>query len=245
MKAFRQKIVLLALAAILPVTLAAQDELLDEEEVPIKYYTVELIVFTYEENVGVGTEVFPPDVLPAPDADIEEIVVVPSVRRHPDAVGLEPVFLTEEEFTMNDVVERLELLDAYAPIMHVGWTQAGFPLQDTDPLDLTVFGEPPAGLSGSFTLYLARYLHLVVDLTMDAPVEVVEIEFDDELAYTLEDIAEPQGPVHFRILEDRIVKNNEVRYFDHPRFGVVAKVVRVEESDDEETVETLLSRSIR
>lgn len=245
MKAFRQKVMLLALAAILPVTLAAQDQLLDEEEVPIKYYTVELIVFTYEENVGVGTEVFPPDVLPAPDADIEEIVVVPSVRRHPEAVGLEPVFLTEEEYTMNDVVERLELLDAYAPIMHVGWTQAGFSLQDTDPLDLTVFGEPPAGLSGSFTLYLARYLHLVVDLTMDAPVEVAEIEFDDELAYTLEDIAEPQGPVHFRILEDRIVRNSEIRYFDHPRFGVVAKVVRVEESDDEDNVETLLSRSIR
>jgi len=129
--------------------------------------------------------------------------------------------------------------------MHVGWTQAGFPLQDTDPLELSVFGEPPIGLSGSFTLYLARYLHLVVDLTMDAPVEVVEIEFDDEPAYTLEDIGEPRGPVHFKILEDRIVKNNEVRYFDHPRFGVVAKVVRVEENDDEEETETLLSRSSR
>ena len=94
-------------------------------------------------------------------------------------------------------------------------------------------------------LSVARYLHLVVDLTMDAPVEVVEIEFDDEPAYTLEDIGEPRGPVHFKILEDRIVKNNEVRYFDHPRFGVVAKVVRVEENDDEEETETLLSRSSR
>ena len=226
-----------------PAMLLAQEELLDEEQVPIKFYTVELIVFTYEENVGVGSEVFPPDPIEVPTDEIEEIVVVPSVRQHPDAVGLEPVFLTEEEFTMLDVVERLELLDAYAPLMHVGWTQAGFPLQDTDPLDLTVFGEPPLGFSGSFTLYLARYLHLVVDLTMDAPVEVVEIEFDDEPAYTLEDIGVPQGPVRYRLSEDRIVKNGEVRYFDHPKFGVVAKVTRVEQSeeDEDEGVETLLS----
>ena len=226
-----------------PVALLAQEELIDEEQAPIKYYTVELIVFSYEENVGVGSEVFPPDPIEVPTDEIEEIVVVPSVRKHPDAVGLAPVFLTEEEFTMLDVVERLELLDAYAPLMHVGWTQAGFPLQDTDPLNLTDFGEPPTGLSGSFTLYLARYLHLVVDLTMDAPLEVVEIEFDEEPAYTLEEIGVPQGPVRFRLSEDRIVKNGEVRYFDHPKFGVVAKVTRVEQSEegDGEDVETLLS----
>ena len=234
---------ILILLASWPAMLLAQEELLDEEQVPIKFYTVELIVFTYEENVGVGSEVFPPDPLEIPTDEIEEIVVVPSVRQHPDAVGLEPVFLSEEEFTMLDVVERLELLDAYAPLMHVGWTQAGFPLQDTDPLDLTVFGEPPIGFSGSFTLYLERYLHLVVDLTMDAPVEVVAIEFDDEPAYTLEEIGVPQGPVRYRLAEDRIVKNGEVRYFDHPKFGVVAKVTRVEQSeqDDGEDVETLLS----
>ncbi|MGI9200608.1 MAG: CsiV family protein [Woeseiaceae bacterium] len=244
MKSIFAKTMLFALAAGIPAALAAQDELLDEEKVPIKYYTVELIVFSYEENVGVGTEVFPPDRIAEPSDEIEEIVVEPFVRRHPDAVGLEPIFMTEEEFTMTDVAEHLERLDAYAPIMHVGWTQAGFPLQDTDPLELAVFGEPPVGLSGSFTLYLARYLHLVVDLSMDAPVEVVEIEFDDEPAYTFDDIGLPQGPVQYRILEDRIVKNGEVRYFDHPKFGVVAKVFRVEETEDGDESKTLLSRAV-
>ncbi|MGI9221007.1 MAG: CsiV family protein [Woeseiaceae bacterium] len=244
MKRFIQKIVFIMITATSPALLLAQDELLDEEQVPIKYYTVELIVFSYEENVGVGTEAFPPDQVEVPSDEIEEIVVEPMVRRHPDAVGLGPVFLTEEEFTMNDVVERLELLDAYDPVLHVGWTQAGFPLQDTDPLELAAFGEPPVGFSGSFTLYLARYLHLIVDLTMDAPVEVIEIEFDNEPAYTLDDISPPEGPVKFRILEDRIVKNGEVRYFDHPKFGVVAKVVRVEETKGDEDAESLLSRAV-
>jgi hypothetical protein len=45
---------ILTLLASWPAALLAQEELLDEQQVPIKYYTVELIVFTYEENVGVG-----------------------------------------------------------------------------------------------------------------------------------------------------------------------------------------------
>lgn len=249
---------ILTLTVLFPATLLAQDELLDEEVVPIKRYTVELVVFTYEENVGVGTEFFPPDQIEIPtegidEGKIEEIVVEERIRRHPDVVGLIPIILSEEELTMYDVVEQLELLDAYHPIMHVGWTQAGFPRQDTDAMELTVFGEPPLGLDGSFTLYLERYLHLVVDLAMDAPVEVIEIEFDDNSSYELEDYefgdtGTRDGPVRYRMQEDRIVKNGEIRYFDHPKFGVVAKVVRVEEPEEEEEEEEnnsalLLSRA--
>ena len=237
---------ILAIAIICPTMLLAQDELLDEEQVPIKRYTVELIVFSYQENVGVGTELFPADEIELPTEEIEEIVVEERIRRHPDAVGLTSIFLSEEEFTMYDVVEHLELLDAYDPIMHVGWTQAGFPLQDTDALDVTVFGEPPVGLDGSFTLYLARYLHLVVDLSMDAPVEVIEIEFDDYTSYEFDDMTPLDGPVRYRIQEDRIFKNGEIRYFDHPKFGVVAKVSRIEEVEDDGTLddeESLLSRN--
>ena len=220
---------MLAALLALPALAAAQDELLDEEQVPIKYYTVELIVFTYEENVGVGTEVFPPEEVPAAEDEFAEISPDEEPRRQPDAVGPTPEFLREEEFTLTDVARRLELLDAYAPIMHVGWTQAGLPLADTDPLDLSIFGTVPDGLSGSFNLYLARYLHLVVDLTMDGTPEAVAVEFDDEPAYSLTDIAPPVGPVYYKIQEDRIVKNGELRYFDHPKFGVVAKVTRVED----------------
>ncbi len=137
---------ILAVAIIAPTMLLAQDELLDETPVPIKRYTVELVVFSYKENVAVGTELFPADQIELPTEEIEAIVVEERVRRHPDAVGLTALFLSEEEFTMHNVVEQLELLDAYDPIMHVGWTQAGFPQEDTDAMDLSVFGEPPVGL---------------------------------------------------------------------------------------------------
>ena len=38
---------------------AVDDELLEEQ--PIRRYTVEVIVFSYEENVSVGSEIFLPD----------------------------------------------------------------------------------------------------------------------------------------------------------------------------------------
>ena len=227
--------------------LLAQDPLLDEERPAIKRYTVELVVFAYTEDVYVGTEVFPPDIItpPADEDEIAEIEVRERRRRHPDFVGMEPVLLTEEEFTMHDIVEQFELLDAYEPLLHVGWTQAGTPQTDSPQMDLALFGPPPEGLNGNFTLYLGNYLHLVVDLALDAPVAEYELIIDDEPAYSFSDSRvvaefEPEqieGRVRYRIAEDRIIKNGETRYFDHPKFGVVAKVIRVEEDKEEAAVQ--------
>lgn len=238
---------LLLVAAFLPTTAGAQDELIDEEVPAIKRYTVEIVVFSYVKDVSVGTEVFPADLIEVPveivEDIIEEIVVEDLNRRTSEMIELDPVLMTEEEFTMHDVVEKLELLDAYEPLMHVGWTQPGFPREETDPMELAVFGEPPEGLDGSFQLYLGRYLHLIVDLVLNeaAAVEenlfIVEREFiygDSRPQYEF-DIEPEVGPVRYRIQENRIIKNAEIRYFDHPKFGVIAKVTRVEVVEEEES----------
>ena len=56
------------------------------------------------------------------------------------------------------------------------------------------------------------------------------------------------APIFYRIQENRIIKNGEIRYFDHPKFGVIAKVTRIEEPEDDSEEEEaelpqLLSRS--
>jgi hypothetical protein len=234
------KLTLLLIAACLPAAGFAQDDLIDEEVPEIKRYTVEIVVFSYVEDVSVGSEVFPADLIEEtvqPVDTIEEIVVEERHRRTPDMIDLDPVLMTEEEFTMQDVVERLELLDAYEPILHVGWTQPGFPREETEPMELAAFGEPPEGLNGNFKLYLGRYLHLVVDLAIDAATEIEEIPIVDDNVFIYSD----EGPVRYRIQENRIIKNGEIRYFDHPKFGVIAKVTRVEiteESDEDEEPES-------
>ena len=255
-----RSLTLLLVAAFLPTTAFAQDELIDEDVPVIKRYTVEIVVFSYVKDVSVGTEVFPADLIEVPvemiEDIIEKIVVEDLHRRTPEMIELDPVLLTEAEFTMHDVVAKLELLDAYEPLLHIGWTQPGFPREETDPMELAVFGEPLEGLDGSFQLYLGRYLHLVVDLALSAPTEVEEIVFVDEREFMYGDsrpryefeIEPEEGPVRYRIQENRIIKNAEIRYFDHPKFGVIAKVTRVEvvEEEDESEVRVslqLLSRS--
>jgi len=236
----------------------AQDDPNLEEEEEIRRYTVELIVFSYAESVSVGTEIFPPDEPIVDDAlspDLEganESDLISEEPAIPEEIALDeddldeqerrPVFLGEEEFTLSDIVERFERLDVYETIMHVGWTQPTYLEEETQAIELWEFGDVPEGLDGSFTLYLNRYLHLAVDLSLDAPGQFDEpvvfdepqTAFGDSRRQFEADIEGAVLPVRYRIQDDRIFKNGEVRYFDHPKFGIVAKITRVEEEELEE-----------
>lgn len=260
---------------------AIDDELVEEQ--PVRRYTVEVIVFSYEEDVSVGSEIFIPDdpppgeellldedgypILaneePAPvfsdnmtTADDEVIgeealpvwAVVLSMDpdiSSADASESNPfqlVRLPEEEFTLVDAARKFELLDAYETMMHFGWTQPTFLEEETPAIELRLLAEPPEGLNGTLTLYLSRYLHLVVDLALDAPDEFEKEVVDDDSFFSFGDARARYGndyavaplPVRFRIQENRILKNGELRYFDHPKFGILAKVTRVEEPEEED-----------
>lgn len=238
--------------------LAWSQQLVADEPAPLKRYTVELVLFTYEENVGLGSEIFAPDApaVPVEPEEADEVGYEEPGRETPpetepldDPIDIELALLATEDLALTDVVDRLNLLDAYEPVMHVGWTQAAPPEADSSPVPLTTFTETPDGLQGSFTLYLERFLHLVVDLAMDAPPQKIRVAFDDDRpAYELDGSDRGSLPVYYRIQEDRIVKNGELRYFDHPKFGVIAKVTRVaeDENDDRESgTDPLISRSLQ
>jgi hypothetical protein len=269
---------------------------LEIEEVPeIRRYTVELIVFSYLEDIFVGTEEFLPDEPPPEEellldedgnpvvesaepvdataeldepeiedeeeeeeafywvigSDTEDDLVTgmttDAASGDDEPAKFELTLLTEEEYQLGDALRKFELLDAYETIMHVGWTQPTYPQEETPPIELQLLGETPDGLNGSITLYLSRYLHLVIDLALDAPVEVIELQDEDSFfsyadarqQYSGDFDASPQ-PVRYRIQENRIVRNGELRYFDHPKFGVLAKITRVEEPQEDEE-ESLLS----
>jgi hypothetical protein len=163
------------------------------------------------------------------------------------------VLLPEEEYTLTNVRDQFELLDAYETVMHVAWTQPTYPREDTLPIELHAFGEVPVGLEGTFTLYLSRYLHLVIDLALDAErnnadefsLETIDethnapvISFGDERQQNtvLTDPLEAElqeAIVRYRLQENRILRNGELRYFDHPKFGVIARVTRVEDDGEE------------
>ena len=248
-------------AAVCAVSLAAPPAIAQETLVPEtpepRRYTVEVIIFEYAEQVSVGTELFepdpPPEVDPAeppPEFVFEDIPPEPAaeapaaeeivVEEEDTPQGPEFILHIEDEFSLLNVADRLELLDVYEPLMHFAWTQATLPEEETIAIDLPSLAETPERMSGSFKLYLSRYLHLVVDLTLDElhangePVAIDEstiVYSDNRFGTSYTDV--PPDPVRFRIQEDRIFKNGDLRYFDHPKFGVLAKITRVEEPEEE------------
>ena len=159
----------------------------------------------------------------------------------PDAMFPEEALLPDftltpvDELGMTDVIDTLERLDAYNPIMHAAWTQRALPRDESITMDLSMLAEPPPNLSGNFTLYLSRFLHLTVDLTLDnvEPVPVA-VEVPNRSLFFGQQPRRKPGVIHYTIEDDRIFKNGDTRYFDHPRFGVIARVTRIEEPEEGE-----------
>ncbi len=227
----------------------------DEE---IVEYTVEVIVFGYEEDVSVGSEQFLPDepepvnlmpdffMMPFPqpeplpveepeeEPDIEENTVLEMIEEAEALFLLSPPELLD----LGEVKSSLDRRSTYRPILHAAWTQQELPEEDALVVDLDKLAETPDNLSGQFTLYRSRFLHLVVDLEF-------EREGNAGLPVAIEWPGTEAVPLTYRINEDRIFRSGETRYYDHPRFGVVAKVTRVElpepEDDDEASGEQLVN----
>ncbi len=243
---------LLSLAIFLPAFAQEPEEVIDEEP-EIRRYTVEVIIFKYAEEVSTGSEVFLPDEIAAEqileELTFEEEIEIleepdPGVEEEPEPLpDTEFMLLVEEDYQLGEVLEHLTRLDAYEPVMHFGWTQATWPAEETEAIPLNRFAEPPEDFDGNLTLYLSRYLHLVVDLQLDATPEA-EVVGQDEFDYRYDTTTngeflgygedpQPALPVRYSIEENRILKNGELRYYDHPKFGVLAMVTRVEEEEED------------
>ncbi len=270
-------------ASVLPAFAQQDAELLPGEGTgetvePIRRYTVELIIFSYGKGASAGTEIWIPDepaIEVAPDAtgddyfdaDLSEFpepgevlaeIEAPAIARR--YMDLELALLGADDFTMNSIYDKLVDLEAYEPIMRAGWTQPTYEKSVTASIGLRTLGDPPPGLDGTLMLYLGRYLHLVVDLTMDRdpllslPAEETSASvliFGDSRAQNEVELIDQYGellppPIQYRIFEDRIMKNGDIRYFDHPKFGMIAKITRVEEIEEEiiDDTEDLLPGSL-
>jgi hypothetical protein len=226
-------------------------------------YTVEMIIFEYAASAQAGNEMFIAETIePPPDEPVEgELVFTdipatvgdsaadskPSLAEIPLSRQIGLSLLEPEQYTMHDIYKKLQTLDAYKPILHTAWTQTTVEKELTPPIRLRMLGNAPLRLDGYLTLYLSRYLHLVVDLALDAEpsaqsyagnaVTSVDAVPQGDPIYSDKPDLQP-STIRFRIFEDRIFKSGDLRYFDHPKFGVLAKVTR-DESGDQNTDQSL------
>lgn len=230
---------LLALTSLLHAQSAPEpDVALDEPFAEARKYSVEIIIFKYNEDVSVGTEVFLPEPvqeeLPegpvfddstlTPEDELEDEAEDPAIAQ------ITP--LPSEKFAMKDAWGLLTRLQAYEPLMHFGWVQTTLPDVETPPFPLARFAAPPEGLTGTVSLNLSRYLHLAVDLSLaaaDAPSAATATS-----GYAIDAAGQRSfeyAPLQYTLVDKRIMKTGEIRYFDHPKFGVIARVDRVETTD--------------
>ncbi|MEC9406219.1 MAG: CsiV family protein [Pseudomonadota bacterium] len=125
-----------------------------------------------------------------------------------DAAGDNPLVINQ---TATDTPPARDLLD----------NGASTALNEA-PGDWGLIQAPPIGidqLDGTVSLYAQRYLHLHVDLWWVQQQSGAAVVAGQQLA-------EADARV-FHIEEQRRVRLNELHYFDHPRFGVLARVTRI------------------
>jgi len=224
-------------------------------------YAVEIILFTYDDSVSAGTEVFipPAPVGPGTPAAMPETAYEGAIgpdgepffgdnlSRQPDRLATEaengddaeappsdmPLeeivvgtagvgfsVLPPEALTLDAMHEKLLLLDAYQPVLWSGWTQVVREESVSPAIDMRRLGNLPLSFDGELTLYLGRFVHLVVDLSLEER-RLGALPDRSGDAY-----AGP--PPVYRIREDRIMRNGELRYFDHPHFGLIARLSLLE-----------------
>jgi len=136
--------------------------------------------------------------------------------------------MRNEMRTLSQIYARLDTIDAYEPITHVGWVQ---PARDTDnakPYRFTLPATEPAtgatrsdtGITGTITLYKGRFLHLEVDLTLEA-------EKLPEETWSFLGAGTKDAPDTYKLTESRRIQGTAAHYFDHPQFGVIARIKQV------------------
>ncbi len=175
---------------------------------------------------------------PTEDEEIEEIVSLSSVefRR-----------LHDDEKTMGDIHERLRNLDAYKPVAWGGWSQVVAEQATTPNVHVRLLGNLPLDYEGHLTLYLKNYLHLVVDIDKREEISSLVPRYRQQqksfrTSRSSSDFGfeavDTQSFV-YEISEDRIFRSGQLRYFDHPKFGVLVRVIRVEDPLDNPEQEQL------
>ena len=158
--------------------------------------------------------------------------------------------LPEQSYQLGGVRRVLEISGSYRPLLHVAWQQPGLNVRDVRAihLDNTRFekktaeqDEAPANAAweqpgytppdkvfdGIIRLRKSRFLHLDVDFAYFPDVlEQPGLEARDGAAGRVRLPAS-----YVRLTESRRIKPDELHYFDHPLFGLIIQVRRLETED--------------
>jgi hypothetical protein len=169
--------------------------------VAAELYDVEVIVFSNRSG-----------------ADDGEQMSIPSI----DAARASGVFpqdqfteLAPRLYTMDSIRSTLAALPGYAVLFHRAWRQLPYDRENAVDYPVHTFSDNGRdSIEGTVTLIRERYLHLDMDLLLMSAGSSAPVQYSDG----------PGSVPAYRLSEKRRIRSGELHYFDHPRFGVIARV---------------------
>jgi len=169
-------------------------------------------------------------------------VLLPMTLEFPDFYPFD-----KTAFSLNRVYNRIDRLDAYQPLMHLGWIQPVKSTGEARPFLISNPSAEPVGVTGTVTLYKERYLHLALNLALESPPAVNAsspgTEPPPDRVFGLGTFTEPEvdsaatSETH-KLLQSRRIRLSTTHYFDHPLFGVIATVNEIETVVDPDAAST-------
>ncbi len=206
-----------------------------------RWYEVQIIVF--EHRAGVSTEEWPANPR-APDTANAQ-----SLRGYAGQNRRVPFSLVQNpNNVLNDHWRRLDQSDNYRPLLRTGWIQPGqdrnnaraVRIRDNERIELDGsmgtrgFGGdgeesrrgPVYRLDGQITVSLGRFLHLRTDLAFAEILDADQAPTVGEADSLRPGWLQADARLQRYVLQDsRRMRSSELHYIDHPRFGVIARIV--------------------
>ena len=145
----------------------------------------------------------------------------PEPRREPQIIE------DEEQWQLADLIERINDSKYFQLLAYQVWQQDGVLFDETEPFVLQTLNNDEGLLEGTATLSLSRFLHLLLEIDWLPREKNEGFSLYPGLAGLV------AKPTPYTISESRLMQRGDIHYFDHPLFGVVALVTRVEEPESE------------
>ena len=225
------------------------------------WYQVEVIVFKQTQPDTDGEVWYSNPGLPDRTNSIELITDVPDDTGATGTKASKTLVpfqeLGKDSYHLDGIYQALKLSRYYLPLYHTSWQQPALAVPSSRAVHLEAFYENRGGdgdlppelaaiqipgelyepqqtlLDGTILLRSTRFLHVDVDIAYfpeSMPGAGQESEGDGEN----QNGDYPQYADYVRMRESRKIKLNELNYFDHPLFGVILQVSRMETNEGEE-----------
>ena len=203
---------------------------------------IEIIIFEYLDHNSSGNEVFNkigenyqlekeiPNNQNQEDTSIEVGLLTSkfkevSISLVPTARQIALKISQRKSLNMFAIYNRLNRLQVYEPIIWGGWEQRLTNKQNAFSVNLRSIKNTLGKFDGNIKFYESSggRLRLSVDIEMYEKIEILANESDGEL--------HEQMINTYKISNDKEMRYDELRYFDHPKFGLIAKIQKQEPSE--------------